>query len=399
MLRIFDKTFLGKNENEYIGIKRKMHTGYPPETLWKLQGCFLQFFPMQKRDKNRPIKGRNLEELRSLMEDYDEPAFRGEQLFRWLYQKRATSFDEITTLSKSLREKMTKKHSLERGKVVNQTGEGQNSTVKFLIELEDGKRIESVFIPTKDRVTICVSSQVGCAVDCDFCATGKMGFHRHLDAGEIFEQYRILQDYSSRDITNIVFMGMGEPFSNYDEVIRAAALFNDDMGPNIGRQRITISTSGILPRILQYTNEKQPYQLAISLNATRDEIRSELMPLNQRWSIGDLLKAAKRYTKLSKERITFEYVLIEGYSDSTEDARRLKNMLRDINCKLNVIPFNEIDGPYQRPSDWKIEAFLSELHPAPFPVTVRWSEGDDIDAACGQLTTENEPRERPKKTT
>lgn len=366
--------------------------------IWKQQVCSLLFLAMRKLDKNRPIKGRNLEELRELMQDYGEPAFRGEQLFRWLYEKRATAFDEITTLSKGLREKMSKKHSLERGKVITQTGDKQDDTVKFLIELKDGKRIESVLIPTKDRVTICVSSQVGCAVDCDFCATGKMGFHRHLDAGEIFEQYRILQDYSDRTITNIVFMGMGEPFNNYDEVIRAAALFNDDMGPNIGRQRITISTSGILPRIQQYTNEKQPYQLAISLNATRDKIRSELIPINERWPIGDLLKAAKRYTKLTKDRITFEYVLIEGYSDSTEDARRLKNMFKDINCKLNVIPFNEIEGPYQRPPDWKVEAFLSELHPASFPVTVRWSEGHDINAACGQLNTEKEPKKRSKKT-
>ena len=343
---------------------------------------------MRKLDKNRPIKGRNLEELRELMEEYGEPTFRGEQLFRWIYQKRATSFDQITTLSKDLRNQLGKDHNLQLGTVVNQTGEGQQDTVKFLIELEDGSQIESVYIPSRDRVTICVSSQVGCAVDCDFCATGKMGFYRHLTAGEIFEQYRILQDFSDRDITNIVYMGMGEPFNNYDEVIRAAELFNHDMGPNIGRQRITISTSGILPRILQYTSENQPFKLAISLNATNDKTRTQLMPLNQRWPIGDLLNAAKRYTHNSGKRITFEYVLIDGFSDAPNDARRLRSMLRDINCKLNVIPFNEIQSSYQRPSDWQIEAFLNELHPAPFPVTVRWSQGQDIDAACGQLKTE-----------
>ncbi|MCF7804591.1 MAG: 23S rRNA (adenine(2503)-C(2))-methyltransferase RlmN [Candidatus Marinimicrobia bacterium] len=349
---------------------------------------------MRKLEKNRPLKGRTLEELSEFMQEQGEPAFRGEQLFRWIYQKGAASFDEITTLSKDLRTKLSREHSLERGTVIRQTGEGQNETVKFLIELEDGKQIEAVFIPSKDRVTICVSSQVGCAVDCDFCATGKMGFHRHLDAGEIFEQYRILQDYSDRDITNIVFMGMGEPFNNYDEVIRAAYLFNDDKGPNIGRQRITISTSGILPRILQYTNEEQPFKLAISLNATRDKIRSELMPLNQRWTIGDLLNAAKRYTAMTGNRITFEYVLIDGYSDSESDARRLKSMLQDINCKLNVIPFNDIDSSYKRPPERKIEAFLGALHPAPFPLTVRWSRGEDINAACGQLQTEYNEKKR-----
>jgi 23S rRNA (adenine2503-C2)-methyltransferase len=189
-------------------------------------------------------------------------------------------------------------------------------------------------------------------------------------------------------------MGMGEPFHNYDQVLKAADIFNHDMGPNIGRNRITISTSGILPRIFQYTNEDRPYKLAISLNGTIDEIRSQLMPLNQRWPIKDLLNAAKRYTEMTKNRITFEYVLIKDYTDSIGDAKRLKSMLKDINCKLNVIPFNQVGNIYKRPSDNQIETFLSALHPTPFPLTVRWSRGHDINAACGQLSTKHQTKKK-----
>lgn len=338
----------------------------------------------------RPIKGHTLEELCSFFEEMGQPAYRGEQLFRWIYQKYARSFDEITTLSKDLRKQLGSQQNLERGWVLKKTEQHGENTTKYLIQLEDGKKVESVYIPEGDRVTICLSSQVGCALDCDFCATGKMGFHRHLDAGEIFEQFRLVQQLSERDITNIVFMGMGEPLNNYDEVLRTADIFNHPMGPYISRKRITISTAGVLPKITRYTRERRPYKLAISLNATRDDIRDRLMPLNQRWPLKSLLEAADMYATETGNRVTFEYVLIKGYSDSPEDAERLKRLLKHIRCKLNVIPFNEIGNTYRRPSDQKIEVFLQALHPAPFPVTVRWSKGQDINAACGQLRTENE---------
>jgi len=344
---------------------------------------------MKTSEKPLPLKGRILAELRQYFEEIGQPSFRGEQLFRWMYQSYATSFDEVTTFPKDLRTRLSKDHSLERAKLVLQTGHRQDATVKFLIELEDGMQVESVYIPEDDRVTVCLSSQVGCAINCDFCATGKMGFQRHLDAGEIFDQFRILQQYSDRPITNIVFMGMGEPFHNYENVLKAADLFNHDLGPNIGRRRITISTSGIAPRILQYTNENRPYNLAISLNATTDAVRSKLMPLNKRWPLRDLLSAAKRYTETSGNRITFEYVLIEDYSDTIGDARRLKSMLKDINCQLNVIPFNQVGETYKRPPDGQIKEFLNALYPTPFALTVRWSRGHDINAACGQLSTES----------
>jgi 23S rRNA (adenine2503-C2)-methyltransferase len=349
---------------------------------------------MTKTKNTTKLKGMTLQELKQFFEEIGEPSYRGEQLFRWMYEKQADSIKDVTTFSKSLRDKLQKYGSISRGKLIEETGDSAENTVKLLVEMEDGMQVEAVHIPEKDRVTVCLSSQVGCAIDCDFCATGKMGFHRHLDAGEIFEQFRLLQQFSDRPITNIVFMGMGEPFHNYDQVLKAADIFNHDMGPNIGRNRITISTSGILPRIFQYTNEDRPYKLAISLNGTIDEIRSQLMPLNQRWPIKDLLNAAKRYTEMTKNRITFEYVLIKDYTDSIGDAKRLKSMLKDINCKLNVIPFNQVGNIYKRPSDNQIETFLSALHPTPFPLTVRWSRGHDINAACGQLSTKHQTKKK-----
>jgi len=344
----------------------------------------------------RPLKGQSLEELRDFFTRQGMPGYRGEQLFRWIYQKQATSFEEITTLSKELRRDLSASESLERGTVVHQTSRHPEQTVKFLIRLADDRQVESVYIPSDDRVTICVSSQVGCALDCDFCATGKMGFQRHLDAGEIFEQYRILQQFSPRPITNIVFMGMGEPFNNYHEVLRAADLFHHELGPHISRHRITISTAGVVPKIRQFTREDRPYKLAISLNATRDDLREALMPLNRRWPLQELLQAARQYTDRSGDRITFEYVLLEGYSDSPEDARRLIRLLGELRCKVNVIPFNEIGYKYSRPSDQRMEAFMQALQPAPFPVTVRWSRGQDISAACGQLRTELENTPEPE---
>lgn len=353
---------------------------------------------MKKTTKINNPKGQSLEELQMLFKKLGEPSYRAEQLFRWMYGQLASSYDEITTLPKSLREKLQKYGPLSRAEIISQTGNSTEDTVKFLIGMEDGMNVEAVYIPEDDRITVCLSSQVGCAVDCDFCATGKMGFFRHLDAGEIFEQFRLLQNFSDRKITNIVFMGMGEPFNNYDNVIRAAELFNHDKGPNIGRKRITISTSGIIPRIMQYTNEDQPYRLAISLNATTNRDRSRLIPINKKWAIRDILNAAKRYTEISGNRITFEYVLIEGITDRVEDAHRLRSMLRDIPCKLNVIPFNEVGSEYRRPSDKRIEAFLSALHPTPFALTVRWSRGRDINAACGQLYAANELKsQKPMK--
>jgi 23S rRNA (adenine2503-C2)-methyltransferase len=237
------------------------------------------------------------------------------------------------------------------------------------------------------RITVCLSTQVGCAVDCDFCATAKMGFIKNLTAGEIVDQFLQLQKMSEQKITNVVFMGMGEPFLNYKNSIAAADLLHHAKGINMAAWRITISTAGVVPKIRQFTEEKQPYKLAVSLNGTTQDQRLKTMPITQTHTFSNLIKASKDYAYNSRNRITFEYVLMDGINDEPQDAERLLRLLGSIECKLNVIPYNEIGGEYRRPSDEKIEAFMAPLKRASFPVTVRWSKGQDIDAGCGQLAT------------
>tara|TARA_B100000131_G_C17997063_1_gene564962 strand:- start:259 stop:1008 length:750 start_codon:yes stop_codon:yes gene_type:complete len=241
-----------------------------------------------------------------------------------------------------------------------------------------------------NRHTICISSQVGCAVDCDFCATGKMGFKKNLNSGEIIDQLLIIQKHIKTPITNIVFMGMGEPFLNYKNVIKAADLMNDQKGLNFSYHRITISTSGILPKINQFINDKIKYNLAISLNAADDQTRNQLMPINKKWPIKELLNITSRYNKFHRSKLTFEYVLINSINDSKEDAERLSQLLQNSDCKLNIIPFNEIGNKYNRPSIEKIENFIKILNQSRkgFSILVRWSKGTKINAGCGQLATE-----------
>ncbi|MCF7902355.1 MAG: 23S rRNA (adenine(2503)-C(2))-methyltransferase RlmN, partial [Candidatus Marinimicrobia bacterium] len=229
--------------------------------------------------------------------------------------------------------------------------------------------------------------QVGCALDCDFCATGKMGLARNLSTGEIVDQLRHVMAVSPRPVTNIVFMGMGEPFHNYDRVMNAARTIHHELGFGIGARKITLSTSGLVPQIRRFADEDQRFKLAVSLNATLDQQRDILMPINRKWNIQTLVDACRYYVEKTRNMLTFEYVLMTGINDTTGDARRLVRIAEQVFCKVNVIPYNDIKGTYQRPSDQTIEAFLKELSTGKFPVTVRWSRGDDIDAACGQLAT------------
>ncbi|MEK7728235.1 MAG: 23S rRNA (adenine(2503)-C(2))-methyltransferase RlmN, partial [candidate division KSB1 bacterium] len=261
---------------------------------------------------------------------------------------------------------------------------------KFLFKLHDDLRLESVLMHEGDRHTLCVSSQVGCPIDCQFCATGKMGLLRNLSAGEIVNQFLTVRRLTLQPITNVVVMGMGEPMLNYEELIKACNILSDEEGPNLAQKHIVISTSGLIPKIRRFKEDGHKFRLAISLNATTDEVRNRLMPLNRKWPIADLLAAAKEYALASKQLVTFEYVLLAGVNDSLEDATRLKRLLRDIPCKVNLIPFNAIDENFQRPGYEQIEAFYNRLKDMSAPVTVRWSKGDDIDAACGQLWTKAE---------
>ena len=330
--------------------------------------------------------------LSAWIESIGEKPFRSRQLWSWMYRKAASSFEAMTDLSMAFRRKLADSAELDALALVRETDSERTGTRKFLWECADGMRIETVFIPEADRKTICVSSQAGCGLGCAFCATGGMGFGRNLESWEIVEQVLGACRRTGIRPTNIVVMGMGEPFLNYENVMRALAVISDPEGIAIGRRRITVSTSGILPGIKRYTREDQPYKLAISLNATTEPVRSRIMPVNRKYPLADLLAEARTYSRKSGRRVTFEYVLIRDVNDSMEDAARLLKLLKNLACKVNLIPFNPGAGGFQRPDDGRVAAFLEAIKPLKSPVIVRMSRGTDISAACGQLTALN-----PKK--
>ena len=337
----------------------------------------------------KPLIGLSMEDFELFARSLGHQSFRGRQLFDWIYRKNVYDYSEMSDLPISLREKLSDipLHPL---KMVNNDVSPSKQTQKYLFELESGEKIESVLMVDGKRVTICLSTQVGCAVDCDFCATGKMGFIQNLTAGEILDQFLQLQKIIEKKITNVVFMGMGEPFLNYNNSILAADLLHHPKGINMGAWRITISTAGITKKIKQFANDAHPYKLAVSLNGSNQEQRLMTMPITKTQSFSELLEVSQYYTHQTRKRVTFEYVLMAGVNDDTVDAKNLKEILAPINCKLNLIPYNEINGPYRRPSDTVIKLFISSLKNASFPVTVRWSKGQDIDAGCGQLATVSE---------
>ncbi len=337
------------------------------------------------------LKGLDLPELQGFVEAQGQPRFRGQQLFRWLYGGNARSFADMTNLPKGLRENLASAADLSAVEVVDKRQSRDGQSVKFLFRLQDRQVVESVWMTDAGRTTLCLSTQVGCAIDCKFCATGSLGLNRNLTAGEIVDQLLVTQLETGQQISNIVFMGMGEPLQNYDNVLKACSLICHQDGPAMSRRHIVISTSGIIPKIRQFADEGHKYRLAISLNATTDEVRSRLMPLNQRWPLGELFKAAKYYAEKSSELVTFEYVLLRGINDSVEDAFRLKKYLAGLKCKLNLIPYNEAVGEFQRPAKRYIERFYEMLSGMRAPVMIRWSKGDDIEAGCGQLAAKATP--------
>ena len=330
--------------------------------------------------------GQTLSQLESFAISLGCQEFRGRQLFDWLYSKQVDDYDKMSNLSINFREQL-KEIDVHPLRLINKNISSSKKTQKYLFQLNNGKLIESVLMKEGERVTACLSTQVGCAVDCDFCATAKMGFVQNLTSGEILDQYLHLQKISKHRITNIVFMGMGEPFLNYDNTIESANLLHHPKGINMGAWRITISTAGIIRKINQYTKEGHPYKLAVSLNASNELQRLKTMPITNSNKFEDLINSSKNYTLQSKKKITFEYVMLSNINDNPDDAKALIRQLSSINCKLNLIPYNEINGDYRRPSNEKIDNFLKILVNAPFPVTIRWSKGQEIDAGCGQLAT------------
>ena len=322
-------------------------------------------------------------ELNEILLDVGEKRFRIKQINNWIYNQNVRSWDEMINLPLSLIKYLKSEILLHPLKLVSINGSENDKTRKFLFQTTRGNHIESVLMREKNRTTVCVSSQSGCILDCNFCATASMGFLQNLSANEIIDQVILLSSYTKSKITNVVYMGMGEPFMNYRQVIESGKLLNKNMG--LGARRITISTAGIAPKIRQIADDNYSFKLAISLNATNDEVRKKIMPITLKHSFKEIIDSAKYYYSKTKRLITFEYVLLNGINDSTNDAKELVKLLKGFPCKLNIIPYNEIGGDYIRPEVKDINQFLFHLKPAKFIVTVRWSNGTDIDAGCGQL--------------
>jgi 23S rRNA (adenine2503-C2)-methyltransferase len=343
----------------------------------------------------------DLEGLRAFCAELGEKPFRATQLMQWMHQHGVDDFAAMTNLSKTLRERLVASAEVRPPEVVLDQASA-DGTHKWLLRLDDGQCIETVFIPERDRGTLCVSSQVGCALDCTFCATARQGFNRNLSTAEIIGQVwqakRSLQPApgSSRVITNVVMMGMGEPLLNFDNVVRAMRIMLDDFGYGLSKRRVTLSTSGVIPA-MDRLRDRIDVALAVSLHAPNDALRDELVPLNRKYPIAELLAACRRYVdgKHFKSRVTFEYVMLDGVNDSPAHARELVALLRDVPSKVNLIPFNPFPNTrYQRSPDAAIDRFRDILLAGGLNTITRRTRGDDIDAACGQLAGQVNDRSR-----
>jgi 23S rRNA (adenine2503-C2)-methyltransferase len=334
-----------------------------------------------------------------------EKAFRSRQVMKWLHQSCVDDFDAMTDLAKTLRENLRQHAAIEAPPVISDRV-ADDGTRKWLYDVGDGNAVEAVFIPEVDRGTLCVSTQAGCAVDCAFCSTGKQGFSRNLEVGEIVAQLwsanRLLRSASAeRPVTNVVFMGMGEPLLNFDNTVAALRIMLDDNAYGLSRRRVTVSTSGVVPMIDRLADEC-PVALAVSLHAPNNALRDTLVPLNRKYPLAELLAACRRYvTKAPRDFVTFEYIMLDGVNDSIEQAEELVELVRDVPCKFNLIPFNpfSVAGAqiaFRRSDMGGVKRFAEVLADAGLVVTTRKTRGDDIAAACGQLA--GEVRDRTQRT-
>jgi len=332
----------------------------------------------------------DIPEIESALEARGCERFHARQLYRWIYKRAVVDFETMTDLSKDLRARLAADFEVVTPKVVSDL-HSIDGTRKFVLELADERRIEAVFIPDTPAMTFCISTQVGCAMGCGFCLTGKMGLVRNLTAGEIAGEVRVLAAATGMldHRFNIVLMGMGEPLHNYDQTMKALRMLHDEHGLAVSPRRVTLSTVGIVPGLQRLAHEPLMPNLAISLHATTDEQRSELVPPNRKYPLADILETCRRFPLKKRSRITFEYVLLAGVNDSPEDARRLARLLSGIKAKVNLIPLNPAPGiPYERPSDERVDRFAQILADRHLTVSVRKSRGQDIRAACGQLIVE-----------
>ncbi|MEP6670867.1 MAG: 23S rRNA (adenine(2503)-C(2))-methyltransferase RlmN [Chthoniobacter sp.] len=345
------------------------------------------------------IKSLTLDEVSERLRALGQPAYRAKQVTQWIYGKRVKSFTEMSDLPAGLREQLAAELAFSGLEPVRTLG-SKDTTLKYLFKLDDGALIESVLIPASpalygeasDRRTICISTQVGCAYGCKFCASGLDGWSRNLQAGEIVDQVLRTEELSGEKINNIVFMGMGEPLANFANLMKAITIINAPWGVGLGARHITLSTSGLAPQIKELAEQPLQVRLAISLHGATNEVRQQIMPVNRKYPLEVLLDACEFYTQRKKQWLTFEYILIEGINDRPEDAKALVKIARKVKAKINCIPYNKVEGlEWTRPSEDRQDAFMAILEAARVPATIRREKGHDIAAACGQLRRQTMP--------
>ena len=335
------------------------------------------------------IKDYNLDELKEELKKIGEKTFRAEQIFKWIYKSRVSSFDEMTNLSLELREKLKENYTIKQFNILKKQV-ASDGTKKYLFDVLDGNAIETVLMEYHHGYSICVSSQIGCKMGCKFCASTGIPFIRNLSTGEIVEQIMAVERDENIRISNIVFMGIGEPLDNYDNVVGAIRIINNPKGLNIGARHISISTSGLVPKIYKLAEENIQCTLSISLHATTNEQRSQMMPVNDAYKLEELLQACRDYIEKTHRRISFEYALAKENNDNLEDAKRLVKLLKGMICHVNLIPINKIEnGAYMKSSNENIMKFRDYLNDHGIVATIRRELGSDIDAACGQLRRKN----------
>jgi 23S rRNA (adenine2503-C2)-methyltransferase len=331
------------------------------------------------------IKNLTLVDLRASLEQIGQPSYRAGQIFSWIYQKGAEDFSSMTNLSKDLRDRLDQEFENTFPRLIKKET-SSDGTEKYLFELSDSNRIETVHIPSSDRGTVCLSTQVGCKSGCAFCASGAHGFVRDLAPGEILSQILFLIFKEQKQVTNLVFMGIGEPLDNLDNLLIALDIINLPEGLNIGARRITVSTCGIVPAMRKLADNGKQFELSISLHASDDELRQKLVPINKKYPIAELVSAARYYLEKVKRPVTFEYVLLKDFNDDARSAKKLATLAKEAGAKVNLIPFNVMDGyDYAPPSPAAIDEFQRILHKSGITAIIRTPRGQDITAACGQL--------------
>jgi len=349
---------------------------------------------MIKEKVKQSLKGQTLNELRDYFISEGHPLFRAEQVFKWMYDNKVDEFSEMNNLSKELRTKLAEKFVINTLRYSTSESSSFTGTTKYIFKTEEGYKIESVVIPEQKRTTLCISTQIGCPLDCKFCATGLMGYKKNLTAGEIFDQFKFAsKNYNKSEITNIVYMGMGEPLLNFKETIKSLEIFANELTTGISLKKIIVSTAGIAPKIKNLEDTGLKIKLAFSLHSCFDEIRNKIMPINKKYSLKENIEALKNYAAKTNTRITFEYVMLKDVNDRDQDIKALVTLMSTIPSKLNIIPFNTLEhmnpsglsGTLRSTSIERIKVFADKLKEKNITVMLRNTQGDDIAAACGQL--------------